>query len=301
MYPLVQSLDSLAAPIVLIGELCAALFPCDFIGKRLLMMFRGYIDESGNKELFTLSCLMASAEDWIAIESDWKKILDEKNAELRQAGRQEVSRFHTADCSSCKGDFKGWTVQEQIDFSTKLLDIFHKYVTAFVAFTFPTHDFKEVFPHCAENPYREMYGFLTKFIMLEMIELIEGGGNGPNLPVKFALFHDRNDHGTDMLAAFNHVMDEDPTFDKQRYFSSLTATGWESCVPLQAADLIAYEMFKGIDNMNAGRKPRKSLQNLRKSPNLGGHSKLFSRANLEKMRDGVEANRAIKQSETGDL
>ena len=265
------------------------------------MMFRGYIDESGDHQFFTLSCLMAKADDWVLIEADWLKILADKNAELRKAGRQEISRFHTSDCSSRKGDFEGWSVPEQIELVKQLLDIFHVHVTAFVASTFPIRDFKEVFPQCADNPYQQMYGFLTKFIMLEMIDLIEGGGNGPNLPVNFALFHDRNDHGSDMLSAFNHIMDVDPTFDKQRYFSSLTSTGWESCVPLQAADLIAYEMFKGIENMSAGRKARKSLQTLRESPNLGGRSKLFSRANLESLRDGVEASRTVKQSEAGDL
>lgn len=278
-----------------IKELCPALFPGNFCGEKLLMMFRGYIDESGNDQFFTLSCLMAKADEWTLIEAAWSKVIDHKNKDLRKTGRQEISRFHTADCSSCRGEFEGWSVPEQIDLAKQLLDIFNVYVTAFVAFTFPIRDFKEVFPDRADNPYPEMYGFLTKFIMLQMVEEIEAAGIVLPYPVNFALFHDRNDHGSDMLSAFNHTMDKDPTFDKQKYFSSITSTGWESCVPLQAADLIAYEAFKGIDNMTAGRKPRKSLLSLRESPNFGGRSKLFSRANLEFLRDGIESGQAMQK------
>lgn len=233
---------------------------------------------------------MARATDWIQIEAAWKKVIREKNRELRKAGRQEISRFHTADCSSCMGEFKGWSIAEQIEFSKKLLDIFNVHLTSFVAFTFPILDFKEVFPAHANNPYPQMYGFLMKFIMLQVVQEIEE--RRPSIPVNFALFHDRTSHDSDMLSAFTHTMTEDPTFDKQRYFAAITSTGWESCVPLQAADLVAYEAFKGIDNMTAGRKPRKSLTSLRESPNFGGRSKLFSRANLEMLRDGMVSGEA---------
>jgi hypothetical protein len=256
------------------------------------MMFRGYIDESGNDQWFTLSCLMARAADWISIESAWKKVLRQKNRELKKSGRKEISRFHTADCSSCVGEFEGWSIPEQIEFSKKLLDIFNVYVTSFVAFTFPIGDFKEVFSEHANDPYPQMYGFLTKFIMLQLVEEIECDGHIPSIPVNFALFHDRTSHDSDLLSAFNHTMNEDQTFDKQKYFSSITSIGWESCVPLQAADLIAYEAFKSIDNQSAGRKPRRSLTTLRKSPNFGGRSKLFSRANLEFLRDGIVSGKS---------
>jgi hypothetical protein len=232
---------------------------------------------------------MARIQDWLWIESAWKNVLREKNKELRKSGRQQISRFHAADCSSCKGEFNGWGVDEQIAFSKKLLGIFKRYLTSVIAYTFPVDEFKAVFPQHANNPYPQMYGFLVKFIMLQLIEEIEKDGRVPTSHVCIALLHDRSSHDSDMHSAFNFVMNNDPTFTKQRYFSSITSIGWESCIPLQAADLIAYETFKDIDNKAAGRNRRKSLTSILESDNFGGRSKIFNRANLEALRDGFDS------------
>ncbi|MGO8774128.1 MAG: hypothetical protein ACLQHT_07685, partial [Terracidiphilus sp.] len=79
------------------------------------------------------------------IESEWKNVLRQKNEELKKAGRQQISRFHAADCSSRLGEFKGWSVEEQIAFVKRLLVIFHKHMTSVVAYTVPINDFKAVF------------------------------------------------------------------------------------------------------------------------------------------------------------
>ena len=74
--------------------------------------------------MFTLSCLISDDSMWPWFELDWLKVLDEKNAELKIAGRKTISRYHAADCSNLFGEFKGWTVPEQIEFSLKLFDVF---------------------------------------------------------------------------------------------------------------------------------------------------------------------------------
>ena len=255
------------------------------------MMFHGYIDESGNDLFFTLSCLLATVEDWALIEAAWLRILQQKNEELRKAGRPEVSRFHTADCSSRRGEFEGWSVAEQVELTKQLLDVFHTYATGSIAYTFPIADFKAVFPDNTDL-YATMYGFLTKFIMMEIVNAIEGAGAASSTQI--ALFHDRNSHSFHMQSAFQHVMHEDPTFDKQKYFSTLTSIGWESCIPLQAADLIAYEIFKDVDNQAAKRKPRQSLLALKKSPAFSARSKVFDRSTIEMLWQGIASGEATR-------
>jgi len=50
------------------------------------MVIVGYIDESYSKErpplTFGLSCLFAYGSEWSWIDLAWKKLLDDKNAEL---------------------------------------------------------------------------------------------------------------------------------------------------------------------------------------------------------------------------
>ncbi len=115
------------------------------------MILHGYMDESGNSRFFTLSCLLARPKDWMWIESSWKKALRRKNEELKKAGRQQISRFHAADCSSRVGEFKGWRIEEQIEFVKRLLAIFRNYMTSVVAYTVPIEDFKAVFHEHQED------------------------------------------------------------------------------------------------------------------------------------------------------
>ena len=79
-------------------------------------MLAGYIDESVDKTktFFTLSCLTGDYGAWFWIEQEWLKVLNTKNVELAAQGRKTISRYHASDCASCLGEFKGWTVDEQL-------------------------------------------------------------------------------------------------------------------------------------------------------------------------------------------
>ncbi len=70
----------------------------------------------------SLSCIVGDDGKWPYFENDWVKVLDWKNDQLKSQGRQQISRYHAADCSSRVGEFKGWTAAEQREFSTKLFD-----------------------------------------------------------------------------------------------------------------------------------------------------------------------------------
>lgn len=256
------------------------------------MILHGYMDESGNSRFFTLSCLLARPKDWMWIESAWKKVLKWKNDELKKAGRQAISRFHAADCSSRVGEFKGWSVEEQIEFVKRLLAIFKKYMTSVVAYTVPIVDFKEVFQEHQDEAIANLYGLLTEFLMSQVIWDIEDqAGKGAISRVRIALIHDRSDYDHHILNAFNKAKN-DETFRGRDAFVSITSQGWETCVPLQAADLLAYETFKDAENHVIGRPRRKSLTSILEGPAFGGRSKSFDRDTLQLFRDVIEADAA---------
>jgi hypothetical protein len=60
---------------------------------------------------------------------------------------------------------------------------------------------------------------------------------------KITLFHERCPYDGAFLQSFNRMMD-DPTFAYRQYFNTIVPMGWEDCIPLQPADLMAYENFK---------------------------------------------------------
>jgi hypothetical protein len=266
------------------------------------MLIVGYIDESANNKVFTLSCILTTPTKWGAIERKWKTVLRDTNKKLRRQGRPEISRYHAANCSSCKGEFEGWSVDEQIEFSKKLIAIIKYNMTTVMAYSMPLDDFIAVYPERSKSPEKEMYGLLLKFMMTQLIHDIEQQADGHSLkPYKIAFIHDRSNRDGDMLSAFNQMKD-DITFEGRHHFTTIASMGWEDCIPLQAADLLAYETFKDASNRISAipRPRRKSLESLfEQDTQFGGHSLSFNRKALEMLRKSQEENKAKNNIEKG--
>jgi len=74
-----------------------------------MLVLHGYIDDCGKGNTFILSCLQAEIGMWTFVELAWLEMLEKVNANLRKQGRQEISRYHAADCNGLFNEFKGWT------------------------------------------------------------------------------------------------------------------------------------------------------------------------------------------------
>jgi hypothetical protein len=258
------------------------------------MLVVGYIDESFNNKLFTLSCILTTTAKWIDIEMKWRAVLRRTNKGLRKQGRQEISRYHAADCSSLKGEFAGWSVDEQIQFSKKLIAIIKYNMSTVMAYSMPMDDFVAVYPERSENSEKEMYGLLLKFLMGQLIHDIKKQAGQQLGPFRIALIHDHSSRDGDMLAAFNQ-MKEDVNFKGRECFTTIAPRGWEDCIPLQAADLLAYETFKDAANRISPkpRPQRKSLESLfEPNTQFGGHSLSFNKKALVMLREIQERKKA---------
>ncbi len=126
------------------------------------MVFQGYIDESGDAKIFTLSCLLSKPSEWMWFESAWKKCLRATNRSLKSKGRPIISRYHAADCSSRKGEFRDWTTEEQVALTMSLLSIFARHFTYVVSYSISLEDFKREFPDSADA-IADCYLVLLKF------------------------------------------------------------------------------------------------------------------------------------------
>src|SRR5580692_8569009 len=73
----------------LLGELIRVWNP---LGRRGLFLFlNGYIDESYNQQVFTLSSLVAKGKDWLEFSRKWKLVLNAWNKKLKSQGRDRKS------------------------------------------------------------------------------------------------------------------------------------------------------------------------------------------------------------------
>jgi len=259
------------------------------------MFVRGYIDESYGQRIFTLSCLVAIGSKWMWFSSDWKKCIRRVNKRLRAQGRKTIKRYHASDCSNCLNDFAGWSRDEQIAFTSDLLVVFQKHSVDTTAYSVDLQDFSEVFPGVkpGEETLVSLYGLLMKFLLSEM-----GSRYCQRPETKMALIHERSPYDGVLARAFNQMMN-DPGFAYKHSFTSLTSASWEDCIPLQPADLVAYENMKETERRVVGRRRRKSLELLLDLGSFGGRGRFIQRDGLlvlKKIHDAAKQARSISAS-----
>ena len=257
---------------------------CGSFNDGVFALVRGYIDESydGKKipEFFTLSCSLAHGGEWEFIEAAWLWIIREKNRELVANGRNPISRYHAVDCFNRNNEFKGWSQEERNRFGVSLLEVFRHFPTAHVSLTISAKDVCDVWPENGDNPLHFAYNILLRLMMLEIGRF----QNVLKISGKIALIYERCDYGEALLRGFNRMMD-DPTFPYSHVYSTLAPMGWEDCVPLQPADLVAYEFFRDAKRLAKSGGINRSLAALGEMPNFHGMAKLVPKSALVKVRE----------------
>lgn len=242
-------------------------------------MLRGYIDESFNRDLFNLSCLVSADGTWFWFVLDWLKWLGGKNASLKAQGRRQLSRYKAADCSSLVGEFAGWTKHEQIEFTQGLLGVFRRHPLHIISYSLNLAELIKEIPETKPNPVGFAYVLLLNFLMIEI-----GDYTLKKQPSAISLVHDRCNYDAALLEAFDHLMD-DLNFEYRESFTTISPMSWEHCVPLQPADLIAYENFKDAERrLKKKSRMRKTLELLLELDSIGGRAKGFDEMSLRELK-----------------
>jgi hypothetical protein len=244
-----------------------------------MIVLHGYIDDSGGGNIFVLSCLQGEIGMWLSIDLGWRKMLNKVNARLRKEGRKEISRYHAADCGNLKREFKGWTRDEQIELTKEIMRIFKNGSFHVNAYSIDLKQLQEEIPETKASPKGFAYVFLLMFLMLEICD----GTLRHHKDAIMGLTHDHCDYDAAMQEAFNHLLD-DENFKCRDRFTSLMPERWQNCIPLQPADLFAYENYKeALRRKEMSRRKRRTTLRLLlddQPKSLGGNLKVLNRANL---------------------
>lgn len=240
------------------------------------MALYGYIDDSGAGDILTLSCLIGDSPAWVFLEFEWKEILAEKNKELIATGRKPISRYHATDCSNSKREFAGWKAQEdQIPFVKKLLGAIEKHKFDIVAHSINLKELAEFVPSSRKNPASFAHVMLLHYIM----EGIQNGTLANHPDAVIGLIHDRGRYDAVLKDAFEAKVDN-PPFAAAGRFTSIWPESSEHCIPLQQADLVAYENYRESQRDHAQRDMRKSLDWILNKGQVGGYLKGFNKEAL---------------------
>jgi hypothetical protein len=253
-----------------------------------VVLLRGYIDESYDSQVFTLACLSGFKSKWIWVAKEWSKCLRNWNQRLKRQGRKRISRYHATDCSNRLGDFEGWSLEEQKEFTSDLFKSFSdpKRPLDIIAFSVNMSEFREVFAGYEKLLKPDAPGFLYAALLRLIMFEMESRYCSVRPDIRISLIHDRCSYDAELLRVFNQMIGWEK-FEAAKCFVTIAPMGWEECIPLQPADMLAYENFKEMQRGIAGRNRRKSLEILLELGPFGGRAKYLNKGNLLKLRDGM--------------
>jgi hypothetical protein len=215
------------------------------------MSFIGYFDDGGhpdNEEVVLVAGWIGTEEQWSLFEKEWKKA-------LADAGIPEERGFHATDFESprCK-DYSGWTKHQKDCFRDRLINLACTRTRMSFATLIPMYDYKMVneevaLEECIGKPYAVAGRIIGKQLNEWRAEY-----NKTNVSI-VTVFENGTKHKGDLMDLLARDGFDPPVFREK-----------QAAVPLQAADLLAWEYFNGF---KTGR-IRPSLNRIFEHPNQRG-------------------------------
>jgi len=193
-------------------------------------VLHGYCDESfGQEGISGYSCIFSEGSTWLYLCWEWEKVIERTNVRLASQGRKTISRYHASDCSSRKGEFEGWSTEEdQIPFSQALFAVLRRFPLNAVGVTLDTRELVREIPEAANRVEAFTYAILMLYMMMEVGRFF---AEYRDIDARIALTHERCKYDGILQQCFNSMIERQDLLYKN-HFLSLTADGWENCTEL---------------------------------------------------------------------
>jgi hypothetical protein len=202
-----------------------------------------YMDESGVHDgapAVTSSAVWARPSVWGSWTRDWIK------------AKQPINIFHASECSGRTGEFKGWSRGQRDELVIKRL-----------LPTFPAHKLhgrfggihKEALNRCLEaypeikREFGDPYFACIHWSFRRVCEYAMKHNHQ-----RVSVIHEISDYQVDVKYVFEYTQRKFPDLEMTLRFGKKG-----DFVPLQAADLVAYEGYKFLEGGSAERKPIAAL------------------------------------------
>jgi uncharacterized protein DUF3800 len=219
---------------------------------RLLAMFTVYCDESGthaDSGATVVACYVGHAKQWQAFGREWRVLLDS----------EEIKILHRTDLENFRGEFKGWTDERRIDFLRRAHQIIRTRTVCGFAYAVAKRDFERVMDRQIDKALGGIYGWCVQDCMVAVAQWAKRTGKSD--PINYVLEDVDDIEGVCGLFSFVTKHSE----YREQYLVGTWSFASKKCViQLQAADLLAYEVYKDAVNnvVNNRRILRKSARDL---------------------------------------
>jgi hypothetical protein len=260
-------------------ELCQT-FLADLDGQ--VTVFRAFLDESGTHDespVITVAGYVARPGKWREFVPKWERV-------LRPSG---IKVFHSVDCNAFRKEFEGWDRERRDALVRRLLPLLPGIEGVGLAIGIVLRDLDELLK---EREYlREYLGSPYQACLQWWLQSLIGEMQKKNNREPVAVVHEENQYAKEAKAAYDWVRQRHDTY---RQLVSFSFGAKQEFVPLQAADILAYDVGKRLSNL-AG-KPRKSYEALT-PPGFEPWIRFYHKKNLPFLLSNLEIARTLTEWE----
>lgn len=233
---------------------------------RTIAVLEAYFDESGSHDgsrVFCLAGLVARLGQWEWFTDAWGRMLS-KNG---------ITEFHSADLESRRGIYDGIGKDQQQRIFQDAVNVIGGWARTAIAGLVVIDDYEEAIPNWAKKTaaFGDKYNFCFQMCLNLVFRWIEQRDPPMQEGDRIAFIFDQRERGQEITSTSYSQIKK--FRDPQDRMGSLTFDSRKRVFPLQAADLVAYEAYKHLDNLalKSGRPPRIPIKL------LGGESRLYAR------------------------
>jgi hypothetical protein len=181
---------------------------------------------------------ISNVAQWTIFNREWKKVLDEFG----------VSQMHRAALETWNEEFKqsnGWNPAKRKAFLQKLHAIIRRRTKIAIGASVIKKDWEEVMPNHLKKQYGGIYGWCAQSCIVQARVWCEKPQRQFTDPLQFIF--EAGTTGEGQVAEMFRSLYKDPLTRK-----GFRIGGWgfqsKDVMPLQAADVLAYELFKQTEN-----------------------------------------------------
>lgn len=251
-------------------------------GTRLMAVLRVYFDESGTHKgsgALVVAGYLANDRLWDRFDTEWSNLLR----------REGLAAFHMTDCENLRGEFRGWDESRRRRVVQTVTAIIRRCTWFRIAAAVNLADYQSAASLLRDSlsPY--------SFCVNECLKRIRRWADERAVDSRIAyVFEQGSPFQGDVNDTMRMAM-SDPGLKERYRIGSWVFSDKRDLLPLQAADVYAYECWKELTNRilvadpDQRRDRRKSLSELLRDK----HGLFYSYADdLDKFAKEIEANRA---------
>lgn len=199
----------------------------------IVNLFTAYFDESGThteSEFVVVAGFISNEPGWDAFSVDWQVVLE--------ACRLEY--FHMSEFEHHLGPYGSWGDEEGMERLNRFLDIIHKHTFQSVGCVIPKESFDSILSPLAKKMCGGAYGLAALSCYRKLCDV----ANDPKVDGAMRYVMESGSRGYSSLSEIWREGVKDPGWRKNNPIVAIESRNKKEVLPLQAADILAYELYK---------------------------------------------------------